>query len=51
MCQILVVTQWTNYIFKKLKKLICHFLVLSQKPGGGTIFRKPYARTVCNDTQ
>ena len=30
---------------------ICHFLVLSQSVGGSTIFRKPYARTVCNVTQ
>ena len=26
-------------------------LVLSQSAGGSTIFRKPYARTVCNGTQ
>ena len=26
-------------------------LVLSQSAGGSTIFRKPYARTVCNVTQ
>ena len=31
--------------------LIYHFLVLSQSAGGSTIFRKPYARTVCNVTQ
>ena len=26
-------------------------LVISQSAGGSTIFRKPYARTVCNVTQ
>ena len=26
-------------------------LVLSQSAGGSTIFRKPYANTVCNVTQ
>ena len=41
----------TQLHFKNVKTNYLSFFSLSQSAGGSTIFRKPYARTVCNVTQ